>query len=208
MNHMSVVEGLGRTLREGERRGEGGEEWDQEGRTCTPGAGAGGPAWQDLGPRTLYIWGRGAGGLSLPPNTAFHVEGGEGRRLVLQVHYKAGSRRSRRTGVVITYTEQEVEGWAGVLSLHAGGFLPPLTSSTLETSCPLLGRQPLQPLALLVHTHHLGVWAGLWREGVEGEQELGRASPQEPQKWRHIGQTRDLEQRDRLVARCLLGSFS
>ena len=212
VNHMSLVSGWGREsfpYREegrvlGRRQGggrEGGEVWDREARECSTGAGSSSGQWQKLGPRTLYIWGRGAGGLQLPAGVAVHV--GAGERLVLQVHYRAGA-GGGRAGVKVLYTEEEVEARAGILSLHAGGVLPPGSDASLEAGCPLLGRQALQPLAFLVHTHSLGTSAGLWRReaGSSREAAVGQASPQAPQAWRGVQEDSALLQGDTLVARC------
>ena len=100
------------------------------------GGGKAGETWQDLGSRTLYIWGRGAGGLELPEGTALAVGGREGERLVLQVHFKAGHQVGDEAAVRVNYRDEELGWGAGILSFHAGGMILPFRSLSI-LSLPL-----------------------------------------------------------------------
>ena len=136
INHMALVSGVGfpSFCQEDEEKIDksefgngltnGKEVWDQHGWKCSMGGGKASETWQDLGSRTLYIWGQGAGGLELPEGTALAVGGREGERLVLQVHFNAGQ-AAGEAAVRVTYREEELGWGAGILSFHAGGMILP-----------------------------------------------------------------------------------
>ena len=177
INHMALVSGVGfpsfcqeedkEKITNGNGLKGGKEIWDRESWRCSMGGGKAGETWQDLGSRTLYIWGRGAGGLELPEGTALAVGGREGERLVLQVHFKAGHQVGDEAAVRVNYRDEELRWGAGILSFHAGGMILPFRSLSilslplhwclccamcisqllfcskthLEAGCPLIGRQ-------------------------------------------------------------------
>ena len=136
INHMALVSGVGfpsycqedegkiKRSENGNGLKNGKEIWDREGWKCSMGGGKASETWQDLGSRTLYIWGQGAGGLKLPEGTALAVGGRKGERLVLQVHFKAGQ-AGGSAAVRVTYREEELGWGAGILSFHAGGLVLP-----------------------------------------------------------------------------------
>ena len=224
VNHMSVVAGETFEFRKSgdiiERQDNpennivddtGTEVFDTEARTCTTAVGSAGDHWQELGPHTLFIWGRNAGPLALPEGVAFKV--GRGTRLtriVLQIHYKKDvAREGDMSGVVIHYTQATQNKTAGIKSIHAGGLVLPASKTYLEAGCPLTGRQDLHPLFFLVHTHGLGTWASLW--AVTGAHRdrwevVGRADPQKPQQWREVENRTALKQGDVLMGRCTMES--
>ena len=137
INHMALVSGVGfpsfceedegkiKRSEYGNELNSGKEIWDKESWKCSMGGGNASETWQDLGSRTLYIWGRGAGGLKLPEGTALAVGGREGERLVLQVHFKAGQAAAGSAAVRVAYMEEELGWGAGILSFHAGGLVLP-----------------------------------------------------------------------------------
>ena len=149
INHMALVSGVGfpsfcqeedkEKITNGKQGNglKGGKEiWDRESWRCSMGGGKAGETWQDLGSRTLYIWGRGAGGLELPEGTALAVGGREGERLVLQVHFKAGHQVGDEAAVRVNYRDEELGWGAGILSFHAGGMILPFRSLSI-LSLPL-----------------------------------------------------------------------
>ena len=139
INHMALVSGVGfpsfcqedeekiKRSEHGNGLDSGKEVWDQRGWKCSMGGGKASETWQDLGSRTLYIWGQGAGGLKLPEGTALAVGGRKGERLVLQVHFKAGQ-AGGEAAVRVNYREEELGWGAGILSFHAGGMILPFRS--------------------------------------------------------------------------------
>merc|ERR1711892_1319908 len=224
VNHMSVVAGETFEFRDGGetiKRQESpemnsvnnkvGEVFDSEARTCSTAVGSAADHSQELGPHTLFIWGRNAGPLVLPDGVAFKA----GRytrltRIVLQIHYKKNvEKEDDQSGVIIHYTEIHQSKTAGIKSIHAGGLVLPSSKAYLEAGCPLTGRQDLHPLFFLVHTHSLGTWASLWAVTGKGRERwdvIGRDDPQRPQEWRRVENDAALQHGDVLMGRCTMES--
>ena len=223
VNHMSVVAGhtfefrdVGDVIEMSEDPTSnmvnvGKEVFDNEARTCETAVGSAKDQWQELGPRTLFIWGRNAGALKLPKGVAFRVGRNTGlTRIVLQIHYRKNVKKmDDESGVIIHYTKERQAKEAGIKSLHAGGLVLPASKTYLEAGCPLSGRQKLEPLFFLVHTHSLGTWASLWvvkNPDKSHWEVIGRENPQKPQEWRPVERSESLQQGDVLMGRCTMES--
>ncbi|XP_066903999.1 peptidylglycine alpha-hydroxylating monooxygenase isoform X1 [Halyomorpha halys] len=168
------------------------------------------------GSQIIYAWARDAPKLQLPKDMGFKVGGDSPiQYLVLQVHYahidsfKDG--HPDNSGINLYYTEKKMPKLAGVLLLGTGGYIRPMSTEHMETSCRINEDKVLHPFAFRTHTHSLGkVVSGYRVRNITGKNDwtlIGKKDPLLPEMFYPVVDPNiTIKKGDLLAARCTMKS--